>query len=120
MLASARLIALAFALSWFAACGATAGPGDGGFDAGAGHGSDAGCEGLSCSLVRCFDGGMTELSGTVFAPNGPLPLMNVDVLLPTQASPQTPFPQGCSDAPLTPEEKALVFMLVDLQGCDRR
>ena len=66
-----------------AACGddGGVGPGD---DAHTG-GPDA-CVGLQCMQVTCPGGGTTSLSGTVYAPNGTLPLYNAIVYVPTSPS----------------------------------
>ena len=35
----------------------------------------------------------------------------------SSSSPDTPFPDSCSNAELTPQEKALAFMFFDIAGC---
>jgi hypothetical protein len=99
-----------------AACGGSGGPsgftvdsggGGGGMDGGGGHhdgginllgdsGGDSahGCTGLACNVEACTSGGIaaTTVSGTVYAPNGTLPLYDVQVFIPNAAL--EPFPKG--------------------------
>jgi hypothetical protein len=49
------------------------------------------CTGLACQVPSC-DGGDTTLSGTVYAPNGTLPLFNVQVFVPNARL--EPIPRG--------------------------
>lgn len=50
------------------------------------------CVGLECNQVKCSGGGDTTVSGTVFAPNGTLPLYNAIVYVPN--STPKPFDKG--------------------------
>lgn len=67
------------------------GPGFGFVDTGTGEGSRP-CVGLECKQVACSGGGTTSLSGTVFAPEGTVPLYNAIVYVPN-TKPE-PFKSG--------------------------
>jgi hypothetical protein len=57
------------------------------------HGVDA-CSGLQCQQMSCPGGGTSTVSGTVYAPNGTMPLFNVVVYVPN--GPLDPLPVGAS------------------------
>jgi hypothetical protein len=61
-------------------------------DTGGGEGSGP-CTGLACQVKACGgDSNATTVSGTVYAPNGTLPLYDVQVFVPN--SPLADFPKG--------------------------
>ena len=55
------------------------------------------CAGLACAQAGqvCEDGGSTSVSGTVFAPNGTLPLPSVTVYVPNGPVPPLPAAVSC-------------------------
>src|ERR1700722_18869285 len=63
------------------------------------------CTGIACNVQTCGGGGATTVSGYTYAPNGQLPLYDVQVFIPNAAL--TPFSQGlqCENcgAPLSGE-----------------
>jgi hypothetical protein len=50
------------------------------------------CNGLECQQVDCPSGGTTSISGTVYAPEGTIPLSGITVYVPNGAVP--PFPNA--------------------------
>ncbi|HWO20710.1 MAG TPA: carboxypeptidase-like regulatory domain-containing protein [Kofleriaceae bacterium] len=101
-----RALLAGFAVLSLVACGPSHG-GDDGDDTGGddgGGGMMNNCVGIECQIVDCAKDALppTTLTGTVFAPNGTLPLYGVNVYVPRD-TPLPPFTEGaqcsrCSDA----------------------
>ncbi len=77
---------------------------------------DAECIGLSCFQVDCPGGGTTSVSGTIYAPNGTLPLYNVTVYVP--AGPVGDLAPGaqCDRCGTTLSGGSLVSTTTDTEG----
>ncbi len=73
------------------------------------------CTGLKCQQVTCSSG-KTTLSGTVFAPNGTLPLYNVIVYVPN--APLDPIPSGatCDSCGAQVSGSPIVTALTNAEG----
>jgi hypothetical protein len=109
-----HLFAAAAALALSACGGHHGGNGD---DAGDDSTSDSHpCIGLECFQVDCPGGGTTSVSGTVYAPNGWLPLFNVNVYVPNGEV--TDFPEGatCDQCGTTLSGNPLVKTITDEAG----
>src|SRR5579871_2408451 len=63
-----------------------------GSDGGAEAGESGPCTGIACNVSPCPGGGATEVSGYVYAPNGTLPLYDVQVFIPNATL--APFAKG--------------------------
>ncbi len=100
------------------ACGSTDVGGDG--DAGGGDGDGGGpvdaCVGLECFQVSCPGGGTTTVSGTVYAPNGTLPLYNVVVYVPNSAVDALPAGATCDRCGQPPSGNPVVQAVTDTAG----
>ena len=79
------------------ACGPSKGRGDDDDGDGGNNEPDA-CVGLECQVVNCEAMGMpaTTITGTVFAPNGTLPLNGVNVYVPRDPLPLPAFVEGAT------------------------
>lgn len=79
---------------------------------------DAACEGLQCKVVDCTSKGLppTSLTGTVYAPNGTLPLYGVNVYIP--ARDPGPLPEGvtCGNCAASLPGGAITQVLTDENG----
>ncbi len=112
---ASRLVILLAAAPLAVACGGTGvGDGDGGNGDGGG-GTDA-CVGLECFQVSCPAGGTTTVSGTVFAPNGTLPLYNVTVYVPNGAVEALPSGATCDRCGQPLSGNPLVQAVTDTEG----
>ncbi len=94
-----RVTSTAFAVLALVACGGNTGDDDDGGDSD----GETPCVGLECQVADCAKTSRppTTLTGTVFAPNGTLPLFGVNVYVPRD-TPLPPFTEGaqcsrCSD-----------------------
>jgi hypothetical protein len=85
-------------------------------DAGSDGTVPAPCVGLQCQQVQCGGGASTTVSGTVYAPNGTLPLYNVIVYVPNK--PPDPIPSGasCDKCGATVTGSPVVTTLTDAEG----
>lgn len=74
------------------------------------------CIGLECSVVACPGGVQTTLTGTVYAPNGTLPLHNAIVYVPRD--PIGPLPAGatCVRCGQTPSGSPIALTTTDTSG----
>ena len=116
MRATLRVLLLAALVPLAAACGGPDDGGDGGGDGDGGSDDPDACVGLECRQVTCPGGGTTTLSGTVFAPNGTLPLYNVNVFVPNSAlDPLTPGAQ-CDRCGSPLSGNPLVQTISDTEG----
>ena len=89
--------------------------GDPGFDVFA-DGPPPPCTGLRCQQKACSGGADTTLTGTVYAPNGKLPLYNVIVYVPNLAP--LPFTKGaqCDKCGSIASGDPITTALTDYQG----
>lgn len=116
----ARVSSLAVAallLSLAAACGGDDGGADDDDDGDGGGGPPDACQGLGCNQVDCPNvGETTSLSGVVYAPNGTLPLYNVNVYVAN--GPVAPFAEGaqCDRCGTTLSGNPLVQTTTDTEG----
>jgi len=95
--------------------GFTLDTGDPAFD-GLADGPKPPCTGLQCQQVDCPVGTETTVSGTVYAPNGTLPLYNVIVYVPN--STPEPFKKGvtCDKCGALASGSPIVTALTDYKG----
>jgi hypothetical protein len=99
--------------------GGAAGAGAGGTGSASGSGGSTGCTGKACDIVACPTGSPTTVTGTVYAPDGKLPLYNALVYVPND--PVGPIPSGlscdrCGGLPPGAASKPIGAALTDANG----
>ncbi len=74
------------------------------------------CKGLQCQQKKCAPGKTTSVTGTIYAPNGTLPLYNVIAYVPN--APLLPFPSGllCDKCGTVASGEPVVTALSDYKG----
>ncbi len=102
-------IACGLLVAGLVACGPSARP-NGGIDA------KPPCVGLECRVEECPAGTSTTISGTVYAPNGTLPLYNVAVYVPNAPLGALPVGVSCDRCGTTLSGSPVVKTLSDYRG----
>ncbi|HVR18176.1 MAG TPA: carboxypeptidase-like regulatory domain-containing protein, partial [Polyangiaceae bacterium] len=79
-------------------------------------GGSGGCKNLQCRQTVCPEGSETTVTGTVYAPNGTLPIYNALVYVPN--APLTDFSPGlaCDRCGALPAGEPVVSAVTDAQG----
>ncbi len=88
----------------------------GGGDLGASGDLAQPCYGVACQKVQCREQPSTSLSGTVYAPNGTLPLYNVAVFIPGAPLKELPSGARCDRCGTTLSGQPIVTALSDEHG----
>jgi hypothetical protein len=79
-------------------------------------GAPPACKNLQCQLQSCAGSATTSLTGTVYAPDGKLPLYNVLVYVPNAPVPPIPDGLACDRCGAIPPGEPLVAALTDAKG----
>jgi hypothetical protein len=79
-------------------------------------GGAAGCENLQCRQQVCPDGEETTVTGTVYAPNGTLPIYNALVYVPNAPVPAFPSRVACDRCGALPPGRPVVSAVTDANG----
>jgi hypothetical protein len=81
-----------------------------------GDGGSTACTGIACNVQTCGGGGSTTVSGTVYAPNGTLPLYDVQVFIPN--APLLPLTKGvqCQNCGVPLSGEPITTALTDPTG----
>jgi hypothetical protein len=74
------------------------------------------CKNLQCLQTACPGDGHTTLTGTVYAPNGTLPLYNALVYVPNAAVPALPSGLTCDRCGALPAGEPIVAAITDAHG----
>lgn len=74
------------------------------------------CSGYECAQVHCAGSGTTSISGTVYAPNGTLPLPNVEVYVPNASVAAFVDGPNAPRCDVAPTGHPLVATLTDANG----
>src|SRR5581483_5908413 len=74
------------------------------------------CEGLKCQQQNCANGKTTQLSGTIFMPNGTLPAYNAVVYVPNAPLDNIVAGASCDQCGTNVSGKPIVTTLTDASG----